>query len=167
MGKPAKPAAGAPPAKQLAGFIAKFDLKIATVIRSARQVLRKRYPTANELVYDNYNFFVIGFCTTERPSDCMFSLAANAKGVRLSFYYGSTLPDPHKILLGSGNQNRFIRLERAATLAKPEVRDLLFAAVTQADPPLPSSGRSRLIIRSIAAKQRPRRLREEGLGSSD
>jgi len=83
-------------------------------------VLRKRYPTANELVYDNYNFFVIGFSATERPSDCLFSIAANAKGVGLAFYYGATLPDPHKILLGSGNQNRFIRLESAATLSKPE-----------------------------------------------
>jgi hypothetical protein len=27
------------------------------------------------------------------------------------------LPDPDKILLGSGKQNRFIRLENAATLA--------------------------------------------------
>ncbi len=114
------------------------------------------------MVYDNYNFFVIGFSTTERPSDCMFSLAANAKGVGLSFYYGSTLPDPHGILLGSGNQNRFIRLESEATLAKPEVRELLLAAVAQADPPLRSSGRSRLIIRSIATKQRPRRIATKG-----
>ena len=158
MRKTAKPATCAPPAKQLAGFIAKFDPRIARVIRSARQALRKQHPTANELVYDNYNFFVIGFSTTERPSDCMFSLAANAKGVGLSFYYGSTLPDPHRILLGSGTQNRFLRLESAATLGKPDVRELLLAAVAQADPPLPSSGRSRLIIRSVAVKQRPRRI---------
>ena len=119
--------------------------------------LRRRYPTANELVYDNYNFFVIGYSTTERPSDCMFSLAANAKGVGLSFYYGSTLPDPHKILLGSGNQNRFVRLPDTATLSKPEVKELMHAAVVQAEPPLPTAGRGKLIIRSIAAKQRPRK----------
>jgi len=71
------------------------------------------------LVYDNYNFFVVGFSATERSSDCLVSLVANAKGVGLSFYYGATLPDPANILLGSGNQNRFIRLENAATLAKP------------------------------------------------
>ena len=53
---------------------------IAKLIRAARRVLRERYPTANELVYDNYNFFVIGYCATERPSDCLFSIPANAKG---------------------------------------------------------------------------------------
>jgi Domain of unknown function (DU1801) len=155
--KTAKPGSAVPPTKQLAGFIAKFDPKMGKLIRDVRQALRKRYPTANELVYDNYNFFVIGFCTTERPSDCMFSLAANAKGVGLSFYYGSTLPDPHKILMGGGSQNRFIRLPEVATLSKPEVIALLQAAVAQAKSPLPSTGGGNLIIKSVSAKQRPRR----------
>src|SRR5580700_8226986 len=128
------------PEQQLKGFIAKFDPAMGMQIRECRSAMRKRFPTANELVYDNYNFFVIGFCATERPSDCIVSLAANAKGVGLSFYWGATLPDPHKILLGSGNQNRFIRLESAATLAKPVVKALLRAAVAQAKSPLPASG---------------------------
>ena len=156
MKKTAKLRLAVPPTKQLAGFIAKFDPKTGKLIRAMRQALRKRYPTANELVYDNYNFFVIGFCTTERPSDCIFSLAANAKGVGLSFYYGSTLPDPHKILMGGGSQNRFIRLPEVATLSKPEVMALLQAAVAQAKSPLPSTGGGKLIIRSVSAKQRPR-----------
>ena len=145
------------PTKQLAAFLAKFDPAIAKIIRSCRAAIKKRLPTAIEIVYDNYNFFVIGFCATERPSDCIVSLAANAKGVGLSFYYGATLSDPHKILLGSGSQNRFIRLEGPATLARPEVRDLIDAAVAQARTPLAKSGKGRLIIKSISAKQRPRR----------
>jgi len=157
MKQTAKPASTESPAKQVAGFIAKFDSDVAKRIRAVRAALHKRFPTANELVYDNYNFFVIGYCTTERPSDCMVSLAANAKGVGLSFYYGATLPDPCKILLGSGNQNRFIRLECAATLAKPEVAALLRAAAAQAKTPLPATGRGRTIVRSVSAKQRPRR----------
>src|SRR6202790_1530287 len=91
---------GAPAAKQLAAFIAKFEPRMAKLIRSLRAAVRKRLPTANELVYDNYNFFVIGFCSTERPSDCVVSIAAGANGVGLSFYYGSTFPDPNKLLLG-------------------------------------------------------------------
>jgi hypothetical protein len=144
--------------EQLKGFIAKFDPTVAKLIHACRLALRKRFPTANELVYDNYNFFVIGYSATERPSDCIVSLAANAKGVGLSFYYGATLPDPHKILLGSGNQNRFIRLQSAAVLARPEVKALLRAAVIQAKSLLPSTGRGSLIIRSISDKQRPRRI---------
>jgi hypothetical protein len=77
--------------------------------------------------------------------------------VGLSFYWGATLPDPHGILLGSGSQNRFIRLETAATLAKPEVRELIDAAVRQAKTPLPKAP-GYTVIRSVSAKQRPRRL---------
>ena len=142
---------------QLAGFIAKFDPAVAKLIRSCRAALRKQFPTAVELVYDNYNFFVIGYCATPRASDCVVSLAASAKGVALSFYYGATLPDPDKVLLGSGNQNRFIRLESAAILARPEVQSLIQAAVRQAKTPLPENGSGSTVIQSISAKQRPRR----------
>lgn len=144
--------------EQLKSFIDKFAPRNQALIRATRKILRKRLPAANELVYDNYNFFVIGYCSTERPSDCIVSIAAAANGVGLSFYYGSTLPDPHKILLGSGNQNRFIRIESAETLARPEVEAVIAAAVAQGETPLAAGGCGKLIIRSIAAKQRPRQL---------
>jgi Domain of unknown function (DU1801) len=147
--------------QQLAGFISKFDSKNAELIRSARKLMRKRLPSANELVYDNYNFFVIGYSSTERPSDCIVSIAAAANGVGLSFYYGASLPDPHKVLLGSGSQNRFIRIESMATLARPEVEKLIAAAVAQAGRPLPASGRGKLVVRSISEKQKPRRKRTD------
>jgi hypothetical protein len=143
--------------EQLETFIKKFDTKNAALIRSVRKVLRRRLPTANELVYDNYNFFVIGYCSTERPSDCILSIAAAANGIGLSFYYGAKLPDPHKLLHGSGSQNRFIRIESVATLTGPEVEELIAAAVAQAERPLLGSGRGKLIVRSISKKQRPRR----------
>jgi Domain of unknown function (DU1801) len=143
--------------QQLASFIEKFDSKNAALIRSVRKVLRKRLSTANELVYDNYNFFVIGYCSTERPSDCILSIAAGANGVGLSFYHGATLPDPYMLLLGNGSQNRFIRIESTATLTRPEVKELIAAAIKQAEAPLPETGRGRLVIRSISKKQKARR----------
>ncbi len=145
------------PSEQVDAFIAKFDPAMAKLIRAIRAALRKRFPTAIEMVYDNYNFFVIGYSPTERPTDYIVSLAANAKGVGLSFNHGATLPDPAKILLGAGKQNRFVRLPNAAELRKPEVEALLRAAVAQAKP-LPESGRGGTVIRSVSAKQRRRRL---------
>ena len=143
---------------QLSGCIEKFTPEMAKAIRAMRAALRKRLPTANELVYDNYNFFVIGYSSTLRPSDCFTQLVADAHGVRLAFYYGSTLPDPAGILLGGGNQNRFIRLASARDLSKPEVEALIRAAIAQGKAPLPSTGRGTLVIRSVSAKQRPRRV---------
>jgi hypothetical protein len=144
-------------ATQVASFIAKFDPANAKLIRACRSVMRKRLPTANELVYDNYNFLAIGYCASERASDCVVSLACGSNGVSLSFYHGATVPDPDGILLGSGNQNRFVRLPTAATLTDPKVERLLRAALAQAETPMPATGRGRTIVKSISAKQRPRR----------
>ena len=145
------------PAAQLAGFVAKYDPAIGRLVRATRSAMRKRLPTALELVYDNYQFLAIGYGASERASDCIASLAVSPKGVALSFYYGATLPDPTGILQGSGSQNRFVRLGGAATLAEPAVEALLRAAIKQARTPLPTSGRGRTIIKSVSARQRPRR----------
>jgi hypothetical protein len=142
--------------EQLKSFIDKFDPKNQALIRAVRKALRKRFPTANELIYDNYNFFVIAYGPTERPSDCFLSITAAANGVGLCFVHGARLPDPNYILLGSGSQTRFIRLGSADVLERPEVDALITAAASQTKP-MPASGRGKLIIRSVSPKQRPRR----------
>ena len=143
--------------RQLKRFVNKFEARHQSLIRAVRKALRKRLPTAYELAYDNYNFFVIGYSPTERPSDSIISIAAGANGVGLCFIRGASLRDPKKILLGSGNQTRFIRLVSADVLARSEVEALISAAIAQAKTPLRAAGRGRLIIRSVSAKQRPRR----------
>ena len=143
--------------EQLRTFIEKFEPQNQAMIRAARRALRKRFPTANEIVYDNYNFFVIGYGPTERPSDCFVSIAAAANGVGLCFIQGAKLPDPEKILSGSGKQTRFVRLSSPEVLRRDAVQTLLTVAAGRAKTPLPGTGRGMLIIRSVSAKQRPRR----------
>jgi hypothetical protein len=142
---------------QLRTFIEKFSADDQRLIRAVRSAVRRRIPTANELVWDNYNFFVIGYSPTERPTDSIVSIAARANNVGLCFIHGASLPDPKRLLLGSGRQTRFIRVESASELSDPDVDELIDAAISRASNPLPASGRGKLVIRSIAAKQRPRR----------
>ncbi|HTY36293.1 MAG TPA: hypothetical protein VMH23_04230 [Bacteroidota bacterium] len=145
------------PSQQLNAFVRKFEPQDQALIRSLRRALRKRFPTAFELVYDNYNFFVIGYSATDRTSDAIISLGAGGGGVNLFFLHGAKLPDPKKILLGSGKQTRFIRVDSAKSLARPEVQELLTVASERAKTPLKRSGRGKLIIKSVSSKQRPRR----------
>ncbi len=143
--------------KRLAEFIDKFDPANAKLIRQCRVDLRKLMPTAVELVYDNYNFFVIGYCTTPRASDCIVSIAAAANGVGISFYHGATLTDPDRLLQGSGKQNRFLRVPNIKVLRSPEALALINAAIAQAKVPLPLEGGGGTVIQSVSGKQRPRR----------
>jgi hypothetical protein len=147
------------PAKQVAGFIAKFDPPIAKLTRECRSVIRKRFPSAIELVYDNYNALAIGYGPTEKTSDCIFSLAAYARGLNLYFTYGRSLPDPDGLLEGNGTQGAFIRLASVDTLAEPKVIDLIQRAVKRQRPTFSSSGRGYTVVKSISAKQRPRRTK--------
>jgi len=146
---------------RLAGFIDKFEAANANLIRQCRVELRELMPTAIELVYDNYNFFVIGYCTTPRASDCIVSIAAAANGVGISFYHGASLADPHKLLQGSGKQNRFIRVSTIKILRSAETLALINAAIAQAKVPLPVKVAGRTIIQSVSGKQRPRRKPEK------
>jgi len=77
--------------------------------------------------------------------------------VNLYFIYGATLPDPERLLNGGGKQGRFIRLNDAAALKAPAVEALIRSAVQQARPRLPRSGRGYTVIKSVSARQRPRR----------
>jgi hypothetical protein len=146
------------PVRQLAAFIAKFEPAVARLIRSTCATLRRTYfATATELVYDNYNALAIGWTGSGRTSDVIASVAATSRGVALYFTWGARLPDPAGILLGSGNQGRFVRVESSGTLQQPRVKALLNAAIRQARAPLPRTGKGVTIIKSISKKQRPRR----------
>jgi hypothetical protein len=143
--------------QQLAGFIDKFSPEHQRLIRAARKILQRRLPGAHELVYDNYNFFVIGYGPGPRPSQAWLSLAAAANGVSLCFLHGARLPDPARRLHGSGNQVRSLRLESAQVLQDPAVDALIDAAIEYQPAKLPPNARSTLVIRSVSARQRPRR----------
>ena len=148
------------PEKQLASFIAKFTPDMAKRIRAARAKMRKRIPEATEMVYDNYNFFVIGYGPSDKAGDAIFSLAAQAKGLSLCFLQGAKLPDPKRLLRGSGNLVRNIRLETADTLDHPDVEALIATALKRAKTPLAADSKHQLTIKSVSAKQRPRRQKE-------
>jgi hypothetical protein len=137
-------------------FLTRFEPSIRTLVRAARAKLRKRVPTAIELVYDNANALAIAFSSSERGSDTFVSLAVYARGVNLYFIYGIALDDPDGLLQGSGNQGRFVRLENAAMLDRPEIEALIAAAIAEGDTPLPRVGRGRVVLKS--APRKPRRV---------
>ena len=145
------------PEAQLLSVIEKFDPKNQRLIRSVRSVVRKRLRTANELVYDYGNSLVIGYSPTEGGAESIVATTARADGVSLYFNQGKDLPDPKKLLMGSGKQTRFIRVGAASELTRPDVEALIAAAIDQASVPLASKGRSTLVIKSTAARKRLRR----------
>ncbi|MBM3997016.1 MAG: hypothetical protein FJ303_23115 [Planctomycetes bacterium] len=145
------------PEAQLRSYIDRLEPKIQKLTRSVRAALRKRFPTANELVYDYKTFVVISYSPTDKGIDGIVTIKADATGVFLYFSQGPQLPDPKRMLRGSGKQVRFIQVEAAGELAQPDVAALIAATLEQARIPFPAEGKGSLIIKSPAAKKRPRR----------
>jgi hypothetical protein len=141
---------------QLDSFIDKYTPEVVADARRALAFLTERLPTACRLVYDNYNALVVGFGASDKVGDIILSIALYPRYVTLFFLRGTALPDPHGLLEGSGVTVRSVRLDPISRLETAEVGALIDAAVGNG-PALPATGNGRLIIKSISAKQRPRR----------
>ena len=142
---------------QIEGFIAKFSDEVAADIRAARAEMRRRLPGAFELVYDNYNALAIGYGPNEKTGQAVFSLACFPRRVSLCFVRGVALDDPEGLLTGEGNQVRFLPLTPLSVLDTPAARALWDQALANATEPMGPAGSGRTIVKSISAKQRPRR----------
>ena len=104
--------------------------------------------------YHNLGAVVISFSLNEHGYDGVLAIRGSADGVKLYFNRGKELPDPAKLLQGSGNQTRSINLEGASTLARPEVARLIDEAIARNPVPFEDAGRGSVVIRSTSANKR-------------
>src|SRR6266446_1287264 len=92
---------------QVCTGIAKFAPAHQRLVGAMRRWLRKRLPTAHEVVYEYRDCFVISYSPSERGYEGVLAIRGSADGDRLYFNRGKGLPDPEKLLQGSG-QTRWI-----------------------------------------------------------
>ncbi len=132
-------------------LIAKFASTHLRLIGAVRRWLRKRLPTAHELVYEYRDWIVISYSPNEHGYEGVLSIRANSDGVKLYFNSGKELPDPEKLLQGSGKQTRWMHLVGASALARPDVSSLIEEAIALNRVPF-ATGRGPVVIRSASAK---------------
>ncbi len=114
---------------QLRTLIAKSAPKYQRLISATRRSLKKRLPTAVELVYEYRDFFVISYSPNEHGYEGVLGIRVSADGVKLYFNRGKELADPAKLLRGSGKQVRATNLESLSTLSQPAIKDLIDQAI--------------------------------------
>jgi len=141
--------------KRVATFIARYSPSIAAQVREARARLRTQFPRGYELVFDNA--LVLGISPTEKTRDAFISIAAYPRWVTLFFLRGVDLPDPGKLLAGSGKQVRGIRLQDAQQIDTPGVRALIEHASAALRPQLSAAPALTTVVKTEVAKQRARR----------
>jgi len=144
-------------AAQLDSFLDKFTPGIAAHARAVLARMGARLPGAVQLVYDNYNALAIGFSANDKVSGVVFSVAVFPRWVSLFFFGGPSLPDPLGLLNGSGTTVRHIVLKDLALFDSPGVQALISEGLARATPPIDPAQPGRLVVKSVSAKQRPRR----------
>jgi hypothetical protein len=142
---------------ELTGLIAKFASADQALVVTMRKSLRKRLPTAHEVVYEYSDSVVISFSPDERGYEGVLALRVSAKGVDLYFNRGKELSDPDKVLRGSAKLVRFIHMEGASTLKRLSVVRLIDEAIANTRVPFAPTGRGPVVIRSTTAKKRQTR----------
>lgn len=144
---------------QLDTSIDKYTPEIAALAHACLTKMRARLPGATQLVYDNYNALAVGFGPSEKTSHAIFSIVIYPRWVSLFFLQAAAarLPDPKKVMKGSGSAVRHIVIQSASQLDQPAIEELMATALKRAIQPIDPAAPGRLVIRSISAKQRPRR----------
>lgn len=142
---------------ELDGFIAKFTPAVEALTHILFAKMCARLPGSTIPVYDNYNALAIGFGPDATVKHVVLSLAVMPRWVTLCFTWGVKLDDPHGRLKGSGNQVRSVQLHGASAIDDPDIEALIADALAKAIVPIDPKAPGGIVIKSVSAKQRPRR----------
>jgi hypothetical protein len=142
---------------QLEALIDKLDPPTRKLLRAVRKALRQRFPSAHELAYEYSFALVLGYSPTDRGIDAILALRASTTGLALYFSQGPVLPDPKRMLRGTGKQVRFLQLESIDQLGDPDVEALIAATLAQAKIPFPAEGKGTLVLKSEEKKAKTSR----------
>ena len=113
--------------KDLRKFLKPFPADINDLVFWLREFVWDLYPDCNELIYDNYNAVAFGWSLTDRVSHtfCSIAVGRSSKNVHFGFYYGTEISDPEKMLIGKGNQYRYILVRNKKDFPKAYIQKLL------------------------------------------
>jgi hypothetical protein len=138
---------------QLQALIAKFAPTQLSHIGAIRRWFRERLPAVHEVVYAYNDCAVISYSPSGHGYEGLFAIRTQEGGIRLYFNRGKELPDPAKLLKGSGKLARWIELENASRFTSPEVALLIEGAIALNDVPFAATGAGSMIMRLTSAKR--------------
>ena len=120
-----------PPDQLLLNYLASYDPHVSRLALAVREVVLEEAPEAIESIVKGYAV-AIGFSFTGKPMKGGFChVVTYSTHVNLGFNRGAQLPDPNKVLLGSGKSIRHIPIRSDGDLNRAFVRRYLRTAIEQ------------------------------------
>jgi hypothetical protein len=151
-------------AKDLLEFLKPFGKETAELVLWLREFVWRNFPTANELIYDNYNALAIGWSPTEKAghSFCNISVMRTNQNIQFGFYWGSEISDTEKLLMGGGTQYRYVVVTNKKHFPKMYIKKLLKEAYMNSVSKVKDPKQfveAKTIIKSISPSKRRKKSR--------
>jgi hypothetical protein len=143
-------------------FLEPFGDKTTELVMWLRDFVWDVYPTANEVIYDNYNAVAFGWSPTEKLGHtfCSIAVGRTSKNIHFGFYWGNELSDPEKILLGQGNQYRYILVTDKTRFPKSYIEKLVHEAYKNSLSKVKDKNQivhGKTIVKSVSEKKRAKK----------
>jgi hypothetical protein len=119
----ARPAA---PTRTLKELLAPYPKDVQALARAARALMLDVLPKVRETVDPTGPYIQYAYGTGYHG--VVSYITVNQKGVKLGVARGTSLPDPKKLLRGTGKANRHVVISTPADLETPGLRSLIRAA---------------------------------------
>jgi hypothetical protein len=118
-----------PPIPELLKFLSAYDKPVVALALALRKKVLTAAPLATETIYDAYNAVAIGYSFTGRLREGFCHIAVYPQHVNLGFNCGTDLPDPHKLLEGTGKRTRHVTLRNLSDVKDRRLGPLLRVAI--------------------------------------
>ncbi|WP_343306077.1 DUF1801 domain-containing protein [Chitinophaga niabensis] len=113
--------------KDIITFLSSYDEKVTSDALLLRKLLFANLPDIEEQI--DLPAKMIGYCYGQKYAELICMLIPSKKGLKLSFNRGSSLPDPDKLLQGTGKISRYVEIKGEEEINSPQLKRLLAAAL--------------------------------------
>ena len=114
--------------KEIDLFLSQYDEQVFEKALKLREVLFSNLPGIVEQV--DIPAKMIAYCYGQKYSEMICTIIPSKKGVKLGFYKGTDLPDPDKLLEGTGKISRYIDIKSIEQVKSASLMNLIKNALT-------------------------------------
>src|SRR6187431_482206 len=118
--------------KKINLFLSQYEEQVFGKAVKLREVLFANLPGIIEQM--DIPAKMIAYCYGQKYSEMICTIIPSKKGLKLGFYKGGDLPDPYKLLEGTGKISRYVDIKSIEQIRSSSLRNLIksaFAAYRQ------------------------------------
>jgi len=113
--------------KQIDEFLSNYSDEVFTHASELREVLLTNLPGIIEQI--DVPAKMIAYSYGQKYAEMICTIIPSKKGLKLGFYKGVDLPDPDKLLEGSGKISRYVEIRSAEQIKSPALKKLIESAL--------------------------------------